>query len=81
MGLPLHGCNAICTASRGRGWTPRGCTLAGPTTPSIPAKPGAAKSLSLPGKPSAVDACCSLTGTAQVVPGHDVMLTQTNIGE
>ena len=50
--------------------------------PRIPAKPGAVKSLFLPaGKPSAVDPCCSLTGTAQVVPGHDVMLTQTNIGE
>ena len=28
-----------------------------------------------------MDAYCSLAGTAQVVPGHDVMLNQTNIGE
>eukprot|EP00891_Asterochloris_glomerata_P009128 jgi/Astpho2/9128/Aster-x1563 len=50
-----------------------------PATPSISAKPGAVKSL--PGNPSAVDAYCSLARTAQVVPGHDVMLTQTNIGK
>ena len=77
--MGLHGCNPdawplvlLCESAL------QACMAASlqahphPTT----AKPGAVNSLSLPGE---VGSYCSLAGSAQLVLGHNVMLTQTDI--